>query len=637
MPTNLWDVIRTIWTATPFAFVGLAMLILLVVIGNHQQNYSLNGIKTKTVGNGQHGTARWATQKEIDRTYTRVPFEPEKWRRGEDRPEKLQGLILGCEYRRIIKCWADVKHKRWKATALVDTDDIHALMTAASGAGKTAYFLYPNIEYALASGMSFLCTDTKGDLFRNYAGIAKEYYGYNASVLDLRNPTRSDGNNLLHLINKYMDVYKSDPTNLAAKAKSEKYAKILAETIINTGGQDTNYGQNQFFYDAAEGLLTSVFLLVAEFLPTEDADGNPIEQRHIVSVFKLVQELVGPSKTKGKSQFQELMEKLPPNHKAKWFAGSALNSAEQAMASVLSTVLSRLNAFLDSEMEQILCFETAIDAEKFCKERSAIFIVLPEEDTTKYFMVSLIIQNLYREILTVADENGGRLKNRVVFFADELGTCPPIKSLELMFSASRSRGVMMVPIIQSITGQLQKNYGKEGSEIIVDNCQVSIFGGFAPGSQTAQELSRSLGSQTVLSGSVSKGKDTSQTLQMMERPLMTPDELKTMPKGSFVVTKTGVHPMKTRLRLFLDWGIRFGKPYEVPEKAQRPVAYAEKKELENAILRRRNRTIKTEEKSGEAKAGGMADAAMEQALVLAEALEISPEKREQPDAFVRSK
>lgn len=93
----------------------------------------------------------------------------------------------------------------------MDTDDIHALVTAASGAGKTAYFLYPNIEYALATGMSFLCTDTKGDLFRNYAGIAKDCYGYRIAVLDLRNPTRSDGNNLLHLINKYMDIYKADP------------------------------------------------------------------------------------------------------------------------------------------------------------------------------------------------------------------------------------------------------------------------------------------------------------------------------------------------------------------------------------------------------------------------------------------
>ena len=120
-------------------------------------------------------------------------------------------------------------------------------------------------------------------------------------------------------------------------------------------------------------------------------------------------------------------------------------------------------------------------------------------------MVSLILQNLYREILTVADENGGRLKNRVVFFADELGTCPPIQSLELMFSASRSRGLMLVPIVQSITGQLQKNYGKS-SEIIVDNCQVNLYGGFAPASQTAVELSKSLGSRTVMSGSISRGK-----------------------------------------------------------------------------------------------------------------------------------
>lgn len=559
--------------AIPVILLAGGFFLLLLFLTHCTGRGSLDSIKSKTVGDGQHGTARWATKKEIRETYTFVPFTPELWRRGENLPAK-QGLVLGCQ------------GEKTRLRAIVDTDDIHALVTAASGAGKTAFFLYPNIEYALASGMSFLCTDTKGDLFRSYAGIARDCYGFHIAILDLRNPTRSDGNNLLHLINKYMDLYKADPDNLSAKAKAEKYAKILAKTLINTGGE-SNYGQNQFFYDAAEGLLTAMFLLVAEYLPTEDEGGNPIEQRHIVSVFKLVQELLAPSHVRGKNQFQLLLEKLPENHKAKWFAGSALNSAEQAMASVLSTVLSRLNAFLDSEMEQILCFDTAIDAEKFCTEKSAIFVVLPEEDTTKYFMVSLIIQNLYREILTVADENGGRLKNRVVFYADELGSCPPIQSLELMFSASRSRGLMLVPIVQSITGQLQKNYGKEGSEIIVDNCQVNIFGGFAPGSQTAEQLSRSLGSRTVMSGSISRGKnDPSQSLQMMERPLMTADELKSMPKGSFVVMKTGVHPMRVRLRLFLDWGIRFQEPYQVPERAERAVSYASKQELEQAILRR---------------------------------------------------
>ena len=186
-------------------------------------------------------------------------------------------------------------------------------MIGAAGVGKTAHFLYPNIEYACACGMSFLTTDTKGDLYRNYAGIAQKYYGYHTAVIDLRNPTRSDGDNMLHLVNKYMDQYLADHTNLSAKAKAEKYAKITAKTIISSGGADSSsYGQNAFFYDAAEGLLTSVILMLAEFLPPDEE--HPQERRHIVSVFKLVQDLLEPRKLKGKSHFQLLMGKLPPDH-----------------------------------------------------------------------------------------------------------------------------------------------------------------------------------------------------------------------------------------------------------------------------------------------------------------------------------
>lgn len=545
---------------------GAIMFLVIGGLAALSHYYTLSGIKSRTVGDGQHGTARWATEKEIKQTYAHVPFRVKQWRKGQDRPTE-QGLILGC------------KGRKNELTALVDSDDIHCLMIGASGVGKTAFFLYPNLEYACASGMSWLALDTKGDLARNYGTIAKKYYGYNVSVIDLRNPTRSDGNNLLTLINRYMDIARKDPKNLAARAKAEKYAKILAKTIVNPEGDDSGRGQNAFFYDAAEGLLTSVILMLAEFLPPKE--GEP-EQRHIVSVFKLVQDLLEPSKVKGKSMFQLLMKKLPDDHKAKWFAGAALNSAEQAMASVMSTVLSRLNAFLDSELEQVLCFDSAIDAEKFASEKSAIFLILPEEDTTKNFMAGLMIQNLSRELFAVADENGGKLKNRVVLFCDELGTMPPFDILPL-FSAGRSRRLTLVPIIQSLA-QLEKNYGKEGCEIIQDNCQDTIFGGFAPNSQTAEELSKAMGSRTVLSGTVSRGKnDPSQSLQMMERALMTPDELKSIPKGSFVVMKTGTHPMRARLRLFLDWGITFEEPYAVPERADRTVAYASRVDLEKNL------------------------------------------------------
>lgn len=84
-------------------------------------------------------------------------------------------------------------------------------------------------------------------------------------------------------------------------------------------------------------------------------------------------------------------------------------------------------------------------------------------------------------------------------------------------------------------------------------------------------------------------------LQKFVDMLRSDGPLKSMPKGSFIVAKTGVHPMKVKLRLFLDWGIRFGEPYEVPEKAQRAVAYADKQELEESIIRRHYGTVAEEE------------------------------------------
>ena len=593
----------------PFLLICGGLLVFLLAVSFFSQRYSLNNIKSKTVGDGQHGTARWATPKEIRGTYHVVPFRPRRWRKGIDLPQE-QGVILGSmggakkkrpdrtarlpdkvleKLRRPAAPRREPKQEKKKSRvkdfieeqqdirALVDSDDIHCLMIGASGVGKTAYFLYPNLEYACACGMSFLALDTKGDLARNYGKIASHYYNYRVSVIDLRNPTRSDGFSFLTLVNHYMDKARKAPNDLASKAKAEKYAKILAKTIINPEGDASQYGENAFFYDSAEGLLTAIVLLLAEFVPPKE--GEP-EKRHIVSAFKLVQDLLAPPKnSRSKNGFQPLMDLLPSEHKARWLAGAALTSSDQSMASVMSTVLSRLNAFLDTELEQVICYDSPINAEMFASEKCAIFLILPEEDPAKNFIAGLMIQNLSRELFSVADENGGRLKNRVIFYCDELGTMPPFDILPL-FSAGRSRGLTLVPIIQSLA-QLEKNYGKEGAEIICDNCQDTIFGGFSPQSKTAEALSSALGSRTVLSGSVSQSKDSNnQSLQMMERPLMTPDELKSIPKGEFVVMKTGTHPMRTKLRLFLDWGITFDpEGYRMPEQAARKVAYASKEEL----------------------------------------------------------
>jgi len=184
-------------------------------------------------------------------------------------------------------------------------------------------------------------------------------------------------------------------------------------------------------------------------------------------------------------------------------------------------------------------------------------------------------------------------------YMDEVGTLPKIDGLEMIFSASRSRKISIVAIIQSLA-QFEKTYGKEGAEIIVDNCQCTLFGAFAPNSKTAEAMSQNLGKQTVLSRTVTRSSSmdgSNRQLQMIERPLMTIDELKSMPKGHFIVMKTGCHPMKTRLKLFFKWGIQFEDAYTIEEKSERKVQYADSKDVEAAVPERflpKNAPIKFE-------------------------------------------
>ena len=217
---------------TTLILMAGGMLLIVGLITMLGRRYDLNSISDRTVGHGQHGTARWATEHEIRRTYRHIPFTPDTWRKEAQQGKNPtadgkalpQGIIVGSK-------------SRTGTTAIVDTDDVHVLMIGASGVGKTAYFLYPNLEYACASGMSFLALDTKGDLARNYGAIARDIYGYRISVVDLREPTKSDGNNLLTLINRYMDQNMDNPDDIGAKAKAEKYAKIIGTYILKTLGE----------------------------------------------------------------------------------------------------------------------------------------------------------------------------------------------------------------------------------------------------------------------------------------------------------------------------------------------------------------------------------------------------------------
>lgn len=109
---------------------------------------------------------------------------------------------------------------------------------------------------------------------------------------------------------------------------------------------------------------------------------------------------------------------------------------------------------------------------------------------------------------------------------------------------------------------------------------------------------------------------------------MTPDELKSMPKGRFIVTKTGIYPMRTQLKLFLKWGITFGKVYEITEKSARKVEYADRRKVEEEIIRR---NVVCEAEPEEAEAGTAASGGMVHKSV--PAIKLSPMEKKQESAW----
>ena len=576
---------------SPLIIFAASLLLALFIATKLLGGKSLDRIKARTVGHGQHGSARWASRREIQSYYTMVPYEPQKWRteRFAERTAPAVGdptrkraerkLTINLSPGFVLGTFRHGLHGK-HITAWVDSGDSHAMMIASPGGGKTAYFLYPNIEYAMACGVSFVTLDTKGDLYRNMATIGEKYYGYKTVVYDFRKPMQSDSYNLISLVNKYMDSFKRTGS-VDDKARAEKQARMVAKSIITGGVDMANMGANSFFYEASESLLTSAIMILSEY----GDEGT----RHISSAHKMI-DAVSVREEKGKPNlYSKMLSALPPYHKAAMLAGSAVNSAEQTTASIVSTAHSRLNELIDSELEQMICFDTKFKVEDFIEHPTGVYIVLPEEDTTKYFIVSLVIQQINAELTAMADRLGGTLPKKVLCFYDELGTIPKIEGLDAIFTASRSRNMSIVGILQG-TSQLKERYGENTAETMFNSCHDTIAGAFGPLSQDAEFISKQLGSRTAQTGTVTtdgKTGEQSSTQQMMEVPLMAPNELREMPKGEFVLLKTFCRSTKTHMPLFTDWGIELEEQYHMPERATREIKYMDVPALMEKLSRRK--------------------------------------------------
>ena len=508
---------------------------------------SLDNIKSEVVGDGQFGDARWANNKEKYTMYEKVPFNHEI------RPGYVVEVLA--------------KEKMW----VVDTSDQNIMQVAPPGAGKTKFCIIPTIYYnALVNartgnrGASLILTDCKGELFSSCGEMLKQK-GYRTPFLDFRNPLKSYRFNLLYNVNKYIDHYKAatdEADRLINYGKAERYAKVLSESIVDNLETDSKSDASQYFNETAKGLLTGMTLLVSEY---GDAD-----ERHIISVFRLIIELNGLDEGSSDVMQRSKLDKLltyVDNKRIVNYVGPAMSADARTLMNVFSSALGKLVAFIDAELEQMVCGHSQeLNDIDFINEPTAIFLICPDENTTRHFFASLYIRYMMNDLIEQASHNKSlRLNRDVLAIWDEFGNMPSIKSIDVLFTAARSRGIRFFISLQSYF-QLEKSYSQKSAKIIRGACQMKMYTYLAD-EEEAKALSEALGDRTVQSGSVSRSTrdgiftdSTSQSVQMIKQRLITPDKIMTMQQGDFIVRKAGAMSTQTKLVFYLDYLKKYPEP-----------------------------------------------------------------------------
>ena len=222
---------------------------------------------------------------------------------------------------------------------------------------------------------------------------------------------------------------------------------------------------------------------------------------------------------------------------------SVLTASENTYKSITSVWGSKMSLFDDINVANITS-KCDFEFDMLGKEKVVLYVIVPDEDNTYYTLVTTIIGLLYRELTKLANTNEDKvLPVKIDFILDEFANCPPLKepSIESMISVARSRGMRFHFFIQSFS-QLDNVYGKEVSQIILDNCGLIYLK--TNNQETAEAISKRLGKKTIQSNSISNSVNSNnnnqnQSTSLMGRDLMTADEIKQLHYKMIIFSSLG--------------------------------------------------------------------------------------------------
>ena len=450
----------------------------------------------------EHGSAKWGNVFKLGKKYKNRKVR-------EDNKILTQNFSIGLD---------DRKHRR----------NTNILVVGASGTGKSRFFVKPNI---LQCNSSIVVTDPKGELTRDTGNLLKEQ-GYDVKVFDILNMENSCCYNPFAFLDTDNDVQLLN-TNLV-KATTPKGAKT-----------------SEPFWDVAAAMLLSAIVYYLKYKAPE------YEQN-----FSMVLDMLRAGGVtdpgyvdKHQSPMDELFERLrmeEPEHIAVKYYDLYRSGSDKTIESIQITLAGRLEKFNLTELGKITSTND-IDLVGMGERKVALFFILPTNDTSFNFIVSMLYTQLFQQLFKLASnkygdkKHGGRLPVPVHLIMDEFANVALPDDFANILSVMRSYGVSATPIIQDLA-QLkfifEKNWGS-----IVGNCDSLLFLG-GNEADTVKYISERLGKETIdtKTYSRSKGKmgNFSTNWQNAGRELLTPSEVAELDNDYAILFVRGEKPVMDR-------------------------------------------------------------------------------------------
>ena len=336
----------------------------------------------------------------------------------------------------------------------IDGTDTHTLVYGATGSLKTRCVVLPTMKILGYGNESMIINDSKGELYEHLAGFL-EAQGYKIITINFRDSSVGNSWNPLYIPYQY---YLSGDIDKAAEFSND-IASIIALSQIAHSDPFWDYSA----YDCLLGLILLLFRYCKE-------NNQPINRVNISNVINLRRILFQGGQ---RAKQSELWLWAKQDELIAASLSGSINAPNDTMNSILSVLDQKLRAFSIQPTLLDMLANNDFSIANVGREKTAVFLITPDEKTTFHRLVSLFIKQSYEFLIHTATLNGGTVERRVNYILDEFSSLPAINDFASMISAARSRNIRFLLVTQS-KNQLMHRYQEEASTIVT-NCSNWIF------------------------------------------------------------------------------------------------------------------------------------------------------------------